>query len=379
MAIPPKPKKIKYEDKLASMHSRSYEEIVHLSEGEIEFESEKYILECRRLEDEFENKTGLGKFDWSILLIGAAVQCIRWYMITNSDYRFKTAASSDKAIENIGRSIGRHIPSLEEIIADHSVPYDAIATTEFYKIHFDGVSTGIAGNNHRFTTLGHDPLAGLIFGTANIATNTLTKNDFPYLSSYYVVDHKIDLPLEFGDVVSMTQEAYQTDKVAIGAAFMKQIMHCFTDVATKQGLPLPIINTISPETSKFLIGNNIDTYSMIRGIFLSMIINKIVEMIHRLYFDPRKDDKRLYEVKTRKVVLYSNTLSSFINVGYVASTNDLNRLDVGGLATTLWRIITDVRKINKIKHDFIRQSLDNAFRKEEDDVRQRLAKLGFEF
>ena len=36
---------------------------------------------------------------------------------------------------------------------------------------------------HRVTAIGHDPILGLIFGTANIATATLTNNRF---QSYHI-------------------------------------------------------------------------------------------------------------------------------------------------------------------------------------------------
>lgn len=45
------------------------------------------------------------------------------------------------------------------------VPYDTTKST---------VSGLFIGANHRFATLGHDPILGLIFGTANIMTNTIT-------------------------------------------------------------------------------------------------------------------------------------------------------------------------------------------------------------
>lgn len=75
---------------------------------------------------------------------------------------------------------------------------------------------------------------------------------------------------------------------------------------------------------------------------------------------------------------YSNMLSSVINVGYVGITKDLSRLDVGGILVTLWRILNDEKKIRKIEEDFIQKILDNEFKQEEDEVKQDLAKLGFE-
>lgn len=61
------------------------------------------------------------------------------------------------------------IPPTKAEILTGSVPYDAIKTGA----HVSG--TGLSGTTHRYRTLGHDPILGWIFGTANILTNSLTK------------------------------------------------------------------------------------------------------------------------------------------------------------------------------------------------------------
>ena len=81
--------------------------------------------------------------------------------------------------------------SLEHIITKIGVPYDATAgLTEknlsalkakertwdldlSEMIPNEKISL-FKGANHRFATLGHDPILGLIFGTGNIMTNTIT-------------------------------------------------------------------------------------------------------------------------------------------------------------------------------------------------------------
>lgn len=348
------------------------------TQEEIDACAEKYMRHYQALRTEFKNRTKLTDFDIALLFIAASVQCLRWLFITNDSFRCSSANAGEKLVD----SIGKRLPTVGDIIMDHQVPYDIVTRSAFYKANFlddtfNPKSTGISGLNHRYTTLGHDPLAGLVFGTMNIATNTLTKNDY-LLSSYIINNHKIDRPITFFEVIDMTKLAYDENPLAIGAAFVKQIIHSCTDVFTKQGLPLPIINNISPEASKFLIGNRIDLYSVTRGVALTFLINKIVEMIHKLYYDPKCDEKKLYEVRTRKVLTYSNMLSSVINVGYVGFTEDLSRLDVGGILVTLWRILNDEKKIRKIEGDFIQKILDNEFKQEEDEVNQDLAKLGFE-
>jgi hypothetical protein len=75
--------------------------------------------------------------------------------------------------------------------------------------------------------------------------------------------------------------------------------------------------------------------------------------------------------------MYSNTLSSVINVGYVMGTSNFTKLDVGGILITLWRIFNDEKIINKIKADFINKCLSNDLQKEEDEINEKLAKYGF--
>lgn len=44
---------------------------------------------------------------------------------------------------------------------------------------------------------------------------------------------------------------------------------------------------------------------------------------------------------------------------------------------TLWSLFTNARKINDIKLSFVNNVLDNALKKEEDEVQEQMAKLGF--
>lgn len=163
----------------------------------------------------------------------------------------------------------------------------------------------------------------------------------------------------------------------LGMAFLKQALHFSTDVFTRQGLPLPIVNTLSTEASQFLIGNGIDFYSVTRGIALSTIIDKLVGMFHRLFFDQYSDDKNIYEVRNKKVIMYSNTFSSILNIAFVGYTGNLGKLDIGGIAKTLWVILNNEEKIRKIEMEFIQKTLDGDLKKEEDEINQRLANYGF--
>lgn len=370
---------IEYDDNATL--DRYYDPILTITEAEREESARKYMRNYHQAVQEFKTKTKLTSTDMAFLMLAASLQTLRWALLSHDKFRFNKASDADKFFEGKAKRLSDndYVPaSISELITSHQVPYDAVQRSDRFRSIYGDFSTGLAGSNHRYLALGHDPLAGLVIGTANIATNTLTVNDFSsFYPSYHVTNQQIDGKTDITHVLKWTTNLLVNKPEVVGASLVKQVLHTGTDVFTKQGLPVPVINTVSPETSKFLIGNQIDTYSVARGAGLAIAINKIIECCHRLFYDPHSDDIRLYEVRTRKILLYSNTLSSVLNIGYVGLTRDIKRLDVGGLLVTLWRILNDREKIRQIQADFVNQTLDNMLQKEEDEVNQQLSKWGF--
>ena len=386
----------------------TYREMLTLTDQEVSALSADFLRKYDKLVDEFENKTKLKKLDLSIMVFAAGLQVLRWAMISNKslmgdNVERLSAKEADKIVDGAKNSakkaakkaveagtvtvndvdyhfIPQDLPELVEKVFEHGVPYDVTKVSPRFKAIYPDFMPGISGFNHRYMTLGHDPLAGFIFGTANIATWTLSVNNAKELfPSYHIKNGMIDGKTDIYHVLKWTKNMISEKPDVVGGAMITQAMHMGTDVFTKAGLPVPLIGVASPEASKFLIGHHIDTLSVARSAALAITINKIVEMFHRLFYDKRHDNERLYEVKTRKVVMYSNVMSSLLNVGYVAGTGDMNHLDIGGIAVTLWRVLTDSRRIKQIKAEFIERELDNDFKKEEDEIRQRLAVYGFEY
>ena len=355
-----------------------YKKQLLLNDTEIAKITATHMARYDQLQQDFFLKSSLTKLDFSILTFTAALQCLRWAIITNDVGRFAQATDADNALKNIGKK--EYLPAdINSLLMDHKVPYDAIKRSDRFKSIYPDSSTGIAGFNHRYTTLGHDPLAGWIFGTANIATNTLTVNNAAELfPSYHIRNQEFYGKTSVSQILDWSVKLLEDKPEVMGLSFLKQVVHYGTDMFTKQGLPIPIINIVSPEASAILIGNRIDLYSVTRGMALSIFINKLVEMFHRLFFDPDRDDKLLYEIRTRKIIMYSNTLSSVLNVGYVGATGNLKSLDVGGMLVTLWRILRDEKAIRKLEIEFMEKTLDGDLQKEEDEINQRLAKYGFQ-
>lgn len=307
------------------------------------------------LEKEFEIKTKLDKCDISFLFFATALQCIRQYVFSNEKFRFDKASDGDKFMEKL-------VPKRYEDILLQSVPYDA-----FRKLDGIDIDAGVSGANHRYTTLGHDPLLGWIFGTLNILTDSLTKNSidlesFRVVNSNYISERVTILQI-FNEGIDYASKDYKL----LVASVLRQAIHFGADAFTKMGLPIPIINTISPELSSKLLSKQcrIDLYSVSRGAMLSTLINTIIGAIHGLFYDEKKySSKEIYEVKTRKILSYSNLLATTSNVIYTGITKDFTKLDIGGMIVTVYRLINDYNFIRKIKEEFVFGSFDKLIQGE---------------
>ncbi len=305
------------------------------------------------LDRDFKRATKLDGGDIALLFLCTALQCVRQYVLPNDILRLD-ASQGDKLIKG---PLERVLPKSWADVLTGPVPYDAVRNQS-------GLDTGISGSTHRYRTLGHDPVLGWIFGPANILSSALTKSNI--VTSYLVEDQVIER-LYPASTVGMFQTAFTQIKeqpIMLPSALARQAIHFGSDYFTKQGLPLPLMGTLTPETahrfmnSRFKECPHIDLFSVTRQAALVALINQIIFYLHQLFYDESVDGKQsLYEVRTRKILTYSNVLASASNVIYVAVSRDLKRLDVGGMLVTLYRLISDIKFINEVKRDFLKNEL----------------------
>lgn len=324
----------------------------------------KQILD--NLDKRFEEETKLNATDVKFLFFAVALQCIRQYVLTD----FKERVDDQTAAKNTQGHIEEHSnrchrlyhPSVDEIITN-PVPFDAIYGSAKYELGIGG------GYNHRAKTLGHDPLLGWVFGTMNILTSTITTNRF---ESFHVrtgvvnggardeIFKHANMPMILNYSFNRAINEGMKGKTAVAAALMKEAIHLKSDIGTTAGIPLPVVSTISIETSRKLANYGFDTANVLtvsRQAVLSIFINSLIAMLHRLYCS--NSAPKILEVKTRKILLYSNVIASASNVIYVAlgvtsgNVKVVQKLDIGGLMVTLYRLITDSKFIDEIKEEFI--------------------------
>lgn len=314
------------------------------------------------IDRDFEEKTKLSKQDVSILFFAVALQVARQYLLKKLFERQddQTAAKDSLLYEKkekkreYNRSHHLYNPTYEEI-DKAPVPFDA-------NVGAHGALSGGGKLGHRVKTLGHDPILGLIVGTANIATSTLTTSD---LKSFHITKvGKIDV---FGQKARTDLVFYYTaqkllyqgieGKKIIGLSLWKEVQHLNSDILSKNSLPLPAVSLYDPKLSSSLASYGLDMANVLKvssQVEFATMINSFIAMFHFLFCDAETPkERKLYEVRTRKILTYSNLIASTSNVIYVAITKDFKSLDIGGLLVTLYRLVTDVKFIRQIKREFI--------------------------
>lgn len=246
-----------------------------------------------------------------------------------------------------------------------TVPYDAIKGSA-------SVGLGMSGVNHRLKTLGHDPILGWLFGTANILTDTITLNNF---STYRVTRNPLVITPNKIDPVTLLAECMEMikgDKMNLPAALFTQAAHLKSDVYTKKGLPVPILGTFNESFATELYKNQYDALCLARdakyiagSAGITLLIDMIIGLVHSLFYNPDRDgEKSLYQVRTRKILLISNTLASSSSVISACITQNPKNLDIGGLLVTAMHLFSDIRFMAKVKKEYVEGEIDKKLQAE---------------
>ena len=357
------------------------------------------------LDREFEKKTGLHGDDVKFLFAAVGLQVAR-IVILNELTKVQPAGANNrnetelhKVQEKLlgklydGQNAVEHpyFASMEHIVTQAGVPYDATAPLSSKSIRqlldkdFDWAYSPdellpnespelFKGANHRFATLGHDPILGLVFGTANIMTNTITcvkkVKGIPLLTTNHVVytsDFKHPRIAVYGSTAVMLQQAIQRtmdQPSAFVAALIKQIIHIGTDMYTPAGIQIPGANLVLSNTEAERLTKYMSTGDLLKaGVSakLAELINLLISTVHTLQCDRTlsETEQKLYNVRTRKIILYSNAIATGSNVLWVgcnmAAGNEsaIKQLDIGGFIVMIKRLISDTKFIQQIKEEFV--------------------------
>ncbi len=319
--------------------------------------------------DEFNKRTGLKRVDIAFLSVAVGLQVLRQYVL---DPWLKSHRQAAKSTDEKGRKEnagpGWYHANTDKILTS-KVPFDVTKYSDYSTVQ--GLLKG--ANNHRFVTLGHDPLLGWLFGTMNILTSTITVSSFKTAHVKQQDNQNVIYAMAStykagkASIHRMFHEGIEGKK-AVAFALAREAIHLKSDINTKLSLPIPVISAISPKLAAQLSTYGIDTAGVGTEIALSSVINTLISMVHRLFFDESIDDEKLYEVRTRKILLYSNSIASTSNIIVSALKQDAGVLDVGGLIVMIGRLFSDIGFITQVKQDYIENQLEINFRGTMDEL-----------
>lgn len=155
---------------------------------------------------------------------------------------------------------------------------------------------------------------------------------------------------------------------AAAAALIKQIIHIGTDLYTPMGIQLPFENLILDKatteklTSYVSMGDIVKVGGQAAG---AIAINWLVAALHGCSLFNKDDGtefcSEMHQVRTKKILLISNSIATSSSVIQAAITKNPRNLDIGGAAVLIYRLFTDTKFISKLKQEFMTSELAKVY------------------
>jgi hypothetical protein len=380
-----------FENRISKLEevSKNMKEFIEINNKMLDnFEKLDKIVED--IDKEFAEKTGiLNKKDQVFLWTAVALQVSRIYIISEIT-KIENAGEGklEESLKNFQKEIFKNFEnkndkinqeyraSLKQILTD-KVPYDATKGGGKFEL--------FKGANHRFATLGHDPILGYIFGTANILTNTITTVQIPLVSTYHVKYNEIygnPQITELASTVLMLSkvgERIKEDKIAVALALIKQVIHVGTDLYTPKGIQIPGANLVLSKKNAENLTKYVSTGNIIKvtsSAIIAIVINFIISILHNLLYDENDDISRdLYNIRTQKIVKVSNIIAEALNIVYVGANvgigmytenpalikEGVKRIDLGGYIVAVHQIVKSSLVQEKIRREYLENRLYDKF------------------
>ncbi|MGL4533544.1 MAG: hypothetical protein ACRCUA_00565 [Fusobacteriaceae bacterium] len=276
--------------------------------------------------------------------------------------------------------------SLEEIKKlekNNWVPYDAPYSENFLEEEVEGLGT----RSHRLHSLGHDPILGFIFGVKDILNGTFSGID------------------QHGNyILSEILKDNQNVGISFFQAFIKQLGHLKSDIATPAGLPVPFagllqfcqFGTIEGSKKTYDIGE-ISRLMYMKGYNLnhfvaSAIPTLTIEFIIRLYYVYKqlKSGKEVSniedwipfnKVKVDKMLLVSHTIALGGNIIKVTATKNPLSISLPQFIAFFYQISKELKRTfqhseEKSRNDYVMKFLEIEGENVDIVIDKELSRLG---
>ena len=141
-----------------------------------------------------------------------------------------------------------------------------------------------------------------------------------------------------------------------------------TDAFTKLGLSLPGAQLVLDKRIIEKLTERIDYGDVLifgGSATLTILINFLIATLHRWYLSSMNTDasisEELLEARTRKILMLSDTIATGTSAAKTLLTQGRSRFDIGGFATTAYRLFKDTRFITKLKYEYLNSSLNKIY------------------
>lgn len=359
------------------------------AEQAVEKSVREYGENLERINREFKERTRLQDADAAFVVAATMLQVAR-ILIINSLTKIERAGADnvkERALHDFQGRIfsnfdhgapgesSRLFASRNHILSSRGVPYDAT--------RYETENVGLfRGANHRFATLGHDPVLGLVFGTSNIMTNSITcikdTNVFgigaripaTYSVSYdaFGKNPQIGAPTGTIEMLVAAGRRIVNEPDAASAALIKQLIHIGTDLYTPCGIQVPFANLVLDKSHAEALTKYVSTGDVLKvGVQAGMaaLINWLIAALHgcSLIFKGDGSDycTEMYQTRTKKIILLSDTIATSSSVVWASITKNPECLDIGGAAVLVYRLFSDARFVAKLKEEYVQSELNKIY------------------
>lgn len=342
-----------------------------------------------QIEEKFLKKTGIiNPTDLKFLSLAIALQGVKQLLFSHFAKSFhygdkidesKRMNHNDLRIKQEEKNNKKKFREKHQKNHENGKWLNLLYQTPPYDITTGSASLGInmGGRYHRLATLGHDPILGWIFGTADILTDIITFTDF---SSYRITRKpKMRITDTSVDILTLFHESYleiYNDYLMLPTALFVQYCHLKSDILTKLGLPIPLLTVFNKAIASRLYRSQYDLLCFSRDIKIvgvsfavSVIIDMIIGLIHLFYRNP-EDDEDLYEVRTRKILCISNIVISTSDIVKMLITKNVRNMDLGQILNLCGCLFFDTKFLLEIKKEFVKKEFDNEFQREYEKVKE---------
>lgn len=380
-------------EELVRQAEEEFPDRVELEDIMTEEEIARAFAEAEAINREFAQKTGiLNPTDLAFLTVATALQVCKTLLFPTMAELFGYGESfdpatrkkhDDESIKNAQRTATDKYrdKKLEKHETGHWI--NLLYQTPPYDITKGSKDLGInmGGAYHRLYTLGHDPILGWLFGTMNILTDTITFNNFSTLRVTRKPMRITPQKVPVGIMVKESIEWVQADFLNLPAAVFAEAQHLKSDAFTKCGLPVPVLAAFNETFANELYRSHYDALCLARdakitgaSLLVSRLFDMLITLVHGL-FRREDEDRRVYEVRTRKILLLSNSIASSCSAIRTAVTKNPKNLDIGGILNTVAHLFGDLRFMAKVKREFIEAELSSALQAELNEIDSLLAEL----